>query len=135
MRMRDQNEDLVKVRFAEDETGWACRLPDGTYRIANIPLTEHLNLDDVVSVRAADSDFGFPVVNQVLKKGMARKAAVSYRTADQFVAFAQEARDEGACVEGLFGPHGDQDGLALVAYPDSFDLKVLARHHRIVVEE
>jgi hypothetical protein len=126
---------MVKVRFAADETGWARRLPDGTYRIANIPLAEHLNLDDVVSVRAGEDDFAFPVVDEVLKKGLAGKAAVRYGTADQFVAFARQAREQGACVEGLVGPRGDMTGLALVAYPEGFDLKALARRHRVVVEE
>src|SRR5262249_37263816 len=133
--MSDRNKGMARVRFAEGETGWAERLPDGTYRIANIPLAEHLNLGDVVSVRPGEDGPDFPVVDEVLKKGMARTAAVRHGAGDQFGAFARQARDQGAGVEGLLGPRGDRDGLALVAHPAGFDLNAVARRHRLVVEE
>jgi hypothetical protein len=35
----------------------------------------------------------------------------------------------------MLGPRGDQDGLALVAYPEGFDLEALTRRHHLALME
>jgi hypothetical protein len=52
---RDGMSKMVKIRYAKDETGWAEEMANGTYRIDNIPLTDQLNMDDLVRCRLNDA--------------------------------------------------------------------------------
>ncbi len=72
--------DYVSIHFALHETGWAEPLDDGTYRIDNIPLVDHLNIDDVVTVTPGDPKCcARPIVDQVLRSVYPVKVGIAYR--------------------------------------------------------
>jgi hypothetical protein len=48
---KDRAGKFVYIRYAKDETGLAEALGGGEYRIADIPMTDRLNLGDVVRCR------------------------------------------------------------------------------------
>lgn len=112
-------EQLRRIRFSEGETGWAFKLPDGTYQINNLPLSDGLNIDDIVE--CVEEDDNLPIVTKVIKKGLAHKSAVSYQTVQQFHDFCKVARDRGAKTEGLVGPSPGKDGVVIVAHTKDFD--------------
>jgi hypothetical protein len=72
--------EVVKIRYAKGETGWAEAMGDGTYRIDNIPLTDRLNIDDLVRCRLNDE--GELIVSRRLKRRYPEKTAIRYTRAD-----------------------------------------------------
>ena len=66
--------EMVKIRYAKGEKGWAEELGDGKYRIDNIPLTDRLNIDDLVRCRLNDD--GELVVSRRLKRRYPEKTLI-----------------------------------------------------------
>jgi hypothetical protein len=117
--------EMVKIRYAKGETGWAEDLGGGKYRIDNIPLTDRLNIDDLVRCRCNDD--GELVVSRRLKRPYPEKTAVRYERADQYRLLRQKVLAAGAKIEGMVGPQGGRPGIALVAHGYDFDPVAAAR--------
>jgi hypothetical protein len=74
------NKNLVSVHYAEQETGWVEPLPDGTFRICNIPLADSLNVDDVVTLTPGNPECCVrPKVDHVISSKYPYKVIVAYR--------------------------------------------------------
>lgn len=116
---------MVKIRFAKDETGWAEDMGNGTYRIDNIPLTERLNIDDIVRCRLNDD--GWLVVRRRLKRRYPEKTTVRYERAEQYRLLQRKVQGAGARIEGMIGPGSGRRGFALVAHDYDFDPMEAAR--------
>ncbi len=69
----------IRVRFDEQETGWALPLEHGRALIANIPVTDRCNLRDVVTLEDGGAD-GLPRMGRVIDRHYAGKRVV-YTTA------------------------------------------------------
>ena len=117
--------EMVKIRYARGETGWAEDLGNGQYRIDNIPLTDRLNIDDLVRCRVNDD--GELVVSRRLKRRYPEKTAVRYERAEQYRLLRQKVLAAGAKIEGMLGPQGGRPGIALVAHGSDFDPVAAAR--------
>ena len=117
--------EMVKIRYARGETGWAEDLGDGQYRIDNIPLTDRLNIDDLVRCRVNDD--GELVVSRRLQRRYPEKTAVRYERAEQYRLLRQKVLAAGAKIEGMLGPQGGRPGIALVAHGSDFDPVAAAR--------
>lgn len=117
--------DLVEVRFGKSETGWAEELGDGKYRIDNIPLTVPLNLDDLVRCRLNND--GELVVSRRLKRRYPEKTVIRYECEEQYWLLREKVLAADAKIEGMFGPHDDKPGVALVAHVCDFDPLQAAR--------
>jgi hypothetical protein len=117
--------EMVKIRYARGETGWAEDLGDGQYRIDNIPLTDRLNIDDLVRCRVNDD--GELVVSRRLQRRYPEKTAVRYERAEQYRLLRQKVLAAGAKIEGMLGPQGGRPGIALVAHGYDFDPVQAAR--------
>ena len=116
---------MVKVRYAKGETGWAEEMGNGTYRIDNIPLTDRLNIDDVVRCRRNEA--GELVVRRRVKRRYPEKTAIRYEQEEQYGLLREKVLEAGAKIEGLMGPQGGEPGLALVAHDYDFDPVEAAR--------
>lgn len=74
------SKNLVSVHYADQETGWAEPLPDGTYRICNIPLADSLNVDDIVTLKSGNPECcPRPRVDHVISSKYPHKVVVCYR--------------------------------------------------------
>lgn len=130
-KTEDSNEPKsCRIRFDKGETGWALKLPDGTYRINNLPLNDGLNIDDIVECSAESNEL--PIVKRIITHGMPCKSAVSYQTTEQFYAFVKLVKDAGCKCVGLIGPcmqgqSGSKDGIVIVAHKSDFDPFEVAR--------
>jgi hypothetical protein len=116
---------MVKIRYAKGETGWAEEMDDGTFRIDNIPLTNRLNIDDLVRCRWNDA--GEFVVSRRLRRRYPEKTAIRYEEEEQYRLLREKVLEAGAKIEGMIGPHGAKPGLALVAHDYDFNPVEAAR--------
>ena len=74
------SDNAVKVRFDWDETGWGYRLEGNLVRIDNLPITDKLNIGDVVETeQGAETPL---IVKRVVSRKYARKTAVVVRDED-----------------------------------------------------
>src|SRR5438309_11772900 len=73
---------MVKIRYARGETGWAEEMGNGTYRIDNVPLTDRLNIDDLVRCRRNEA--GELVVRGRVKRRYPEKTAIRYEKEGQY---------------------------------------------------
>jgi hypothetical protein len=121
----DRMGEIVKIRYAKRETGWAEDLGGGKYRIDNIPLTDRLNIDDLVRCRLNGD--GELVVSRRLKRRYPEKTAVRFERAEQYRLLRQKVLAAGAKIEGMIGPQGGKPGLAVVAHGYNFDPVAAAR--------
>jgi hypothetical protein len=124
------SENMVRIRYDSSETGWAEALGGGEYRIANVPLCGHLNIDDVVTVD--DDGDGMLAVAKIVRSPMPHKQGFRYARAEDYRAFATLANGRGCRVEGMIGPRGDEPGLAQIAYPNGIDIRSLANEAGVV---
>jgi hypothetical protein len=116
---------MVRIRYAKGETGWAEEMGDGKYRIDNIPLTDRLNIDDLVRCRFNDD--GELVVSRRLKRRYPEKTAIRYERAKQYRLLQQKVLKAGCKMEGMIGPERGKPGLAIVAHGYDFDPVEVAR--------
>jgi hypothetical protein len=80
----------------------------GQYRIDTIPLTDRLNIDDLVRCRLNDE--GELVVSRRLKRRYPEKTAVRYERAEQYRLLRRKVPAAGGQIEGMLGPQGDRPG-------------------------
>ena len=59
---------LIKVRYAEGETGWAVDMGDGSCRLANSPLIEDVEWGDRVELLPDPTGADFPSIGRILEK-------------------------------------------------------------------
>jgi hypothetical protein len=115
----------VKIRYADNEMGWAEHLRGSQYRIDNVPLTNRLNIDDVVRCRL--NDHGELVVSRRLKRRYPEKTVVCYERVGQYRLLRQKVLAAEGKIEGLVGPECGTPAIALVAHDDDFDPLAAAR--------
>jgi hypothetical protein len=105
----------IRVRFAEQETGWALPLEHGRALIANIPLTGRYNLRDVVTLEDAGAG-GLPRVGRVIERHYAAKCVLYYSRRGEFERLCDLLEQLGCETEGGQRPLAGQPGSLLVAY-------------------
>jgi hypothetical protein len=116
---------MVKIRYAKGETGWAEEMGGGKYRIDNIPLTDRLNIDDLVRCRLNND--GELVVSHRLRRHYQEKTAIRYEREEQYHLLREKVLEAGAKIEGMIGPEDGRPGIALVAHDYEFDPMEAAR--------
>lgn len=117
--------DLVKIKFCETESGWAERLPNGRYRLANIPIfdTIGLCLDDIVTVKPYDN---WLMVDKVVKKAFAGKAIIYYDEEYQFHQIIGALKYLGCKCEGMSSAKDGRPGFLVAVYPKDVSPKKVA---------
>lgn len=65
------------VVYAPGETGWAEDLGDGTWRIANVPLSSGINIDDVVMLHKDENERH--VVGSIVRRNYDKKTTIRYQ--------------------------------------------------------
>jgi hypothetical protein len=106
----------IRIRYAEDETGWAEDFGDGRARIANVPYAEGLNLDDIVELVHLDPG-ELPYAGRLLVNQFPRKMALNYPEPhrENFKTVVWVLESAGCKVEGAVA------GLCVVAHKDDVD--------------
>ena len=109
--------NAVKVRFSKNETGWVSE-SEGGYVINNVPLTNGLNIDDVVELEEGKRDY--PIVGKIKKMNYLSKTAIEYQEIIDYKQIKVEIEKIGGKMEGFFAPSVNKDGkytkgLAMVA--------------------
>lgn len=107
--------NMIKIRYSSDETGWAEVLEGNKARIANVPMCDTLNLDDVVEFEEHKS--GWPRVTRVIERAYPHKSCISYQppTKETFRALGEALEAAGVKVEGMTA------GLMMAAHAETFD--------------
>jgi hypothetical protein len=102
---------MIRIRFADDETGWAERLEGNRARIANVPYVHGLNIDDVVELHPG-SPGDLPIAGDVLINEFPCKTALDYPAPhnENFKRIAAALHAKGCKVEGVVA------GLCIVAH-------------------
>ena len=121
--------EMFRLRYGEGETGWAKWLGDGKARIANLPISGLLNIDDVVEVVEREDRLE---IARVVSSVFACRTTVAYPEPFErnywTLRGALEALD--CKVEGMV------EGLAVVAHQESVNpvavLKKLGLKLRVV---
>jgi len=112
--------ESIKIRYSKSETGWASKSEDG-YIVDNVPLTDGLNIGDLVEI--AENEDDFPVINKIIKFRFNNKAAIEYQEIIDYRQIKKEIEDNGGKVEGFFAPSvrdGKYNkGLAMIACDQS----------------
>jgi len=124
------DEQHVRIRFSKGETGWAIKLPNGYYRINNLPFSGDLNIDDIVKCREESNEL--PIVVKIITEAFPCKSAVAYQTVVQFQALCKIARERGCKTEGVIGPKDDNHGIVIIAHKKDFDPFTIASELGIV---
>lgn len=75
------DKNMTRIRYTPDETGWAEMIGTLRARIANVPLTETLNIDDVVELK--DNGDLLDSVVRVVERPFPKKSVVRYEPADK----------------------------------------------------
>jgi len=114
-------DDHVRIRYDKGETGWAKALGNGRFMIANIPLANDLNIDDVVTLE--DGNDGFLKVTDVLERRYPYKTVIKYEETSQYREICDKALEAGCKAEGLVGPSAGKPGICVVAHDDNINLK------------
>ncbi|MBI3269017.1 MAG: HEAT repeat domain-containing protein [Planctomycetes bacterium] len=115
---------LVKIKFSEDETGWAQPYEANLARIANIPVCGEWNVDDVVELET-DAD-GWRRPKRLVARVYPKKVVLCYRKQADFHRLEALLTVLGARVEGVAGPAEGRPGRLLVACPEEIDPARLA---------
>lgn len=92
----------VRIWYSETESGWAEVLDGNRARIANVPYTERLNIDDVVELLHGGRG-GRLRAGRVLKRAFPRKTGITYPEPhhDNFAVIVRELDGRGCRVEGV----------------------------------
>lgn len=119
--------EMLKADYGQREHGWIEVLGGGKYRIANVPISDRLNMNDVVTCTSVN---GYLVVDEVLSSEFPNKTLVYYDTREQYRALWEASSASGNKTEGMIAPYVRDGvfnrGLALVNHKDDFDpIKIL----------
>jgi len=116
----------IKVRYLGDkETGWATYLAPGLARIANVPISDNINLYDLVEIDDSNKK-DLPLVTRVLKTVYPGKCFLYYAEEWQFHRLRDVLTLVGAHVEGFGGPKEGNPGRIVVAYCEDIDPVMIA---------
>jgi hypothetical protein len=99
----------LKVRYGDDETGWAKQLAPQCVCIANLPWTEALYLYDICALERPADPEELPQVGEVLQHYYSQRVLVQYQCVEaqagallaHFRAFCAEMRAAGCDAEGI----------------------------------
>lgn len=107
---------MIRIRFADDETGWAEKLEGRRARIANVPYVNGLNIDDVVELHPGPPG-DFPIAGDVLINEFPGKTALNYPPPhnENFKMVVEALHAKGCKVEGVVA------GLCIVAHKEDID--------------
>lgn len=125
--MSDTKKTEIKIVYGDGESGWAVDLGDGTARIANIPLTDGLNIDDVVRLELTED--GRRRAGDVVSSVFPIKASIYYDKGAPFGKFRTAMHAIGCKVEGFIAPTAERRGWAMVACKEGTDVYGIARAH------
>jgi len=105
---------FVKVQFSPGETGWGREIETGRVVIANIPLTDALNIDDLVEVDTTPRKGAIEIV-RVLKRVFECKTAVDYPTPhkENYAKIREAWHAAGMKCEGMI------PGLVIIAHHEN----------------
>ncbi len=120
----------MKLRYAEDESGWALDLGDGRAEIANLPLTD-LNSGDVVRLGPPTSCQCCPTIADVVERKWPKKTWIKYPEPhkENYKKICVALREErGWPTEGMVG------GYACVAHPKGEKIKKILADAGVEVE-
>jgi hypothetical protein len=114
----------LKVRYSDDETGWAKQLTPQCVCLANLPWTDALYLYDICALESPADPEDVPWVGEVLQHYYSQRALVQYQCVEaqagallaHFRAFCAEMRAAGCDAEGIMS------GMVQVQAPGDCDL-------------
>jgi hypothetical protein len=110
-----EDPEMVRMYLAPGESGWAELVGPRTVRIANIPFSGELNIDDIVRVRRGPHGMIEPV--RVMERVFPVRTTIWYPRADQFRQVQELVKKAGGKGEGAVGPSKDRPGAVSVALP------------------
>lgn len=114
---------MIKVRYSPEETGWAQVLSATTVRLANIPDTKRLNVDDITEIDYSETDNDdLPVIGDVLHNIFEHKTVIGYEHTADFYKLETLFELLGCKVEGNSVPKNNKPGKACVAFKDHIDV-------------
>jgi hypothetical protein len=126
--------EAFRVRYSDDETGWAKRVDATHVILCNVPLTEGLCYLDICTTRQM-RPFRLPTIDQVVRRRYTQRALVLYAMPEdldeadlraRYARFASAIEALGCATEGM----AQHPGLALVNAPADCDLKAVIRAAR-----
>jgi hypothetical protein len=119
----------MRMYYDSGETGWAIRLPGERAAIANIPLTERLNLKDVVELDWS-GNVGLPMAGEVVWRAYSHKSFVRYDEphSETYRQIYEACREAGLACEGMYG------GVCAINHHDERDVCEVLRDLPAVVE-
>src|SRR5262249_6424412 len=114
--------EIVKIYYAEDETGPAELLGESLARIIDVPaLTDDFWRDDIVRL-AAPSGEGFPRIAEVIFTRYARRSSVRFYGGEFAAALIMNMLNLLNCDAAVIVPSVEgKSGLISVAHPDCID--------------
>jgi hypothetical protein len=114
---QDEEDRMVRVYYADDESGWAEDLGNARYRIDNVPMVEWLNIDDVVTLGPV-GDLGLRPVERIVSAPLPGKIMIEYGEpfTDNWRKLAGAFNNAGCKAEGL------KPGLGVVAFSQDVDI-------------
>jgi hypothetical protein len=113
--MQNNDSNLIHVRYDQEETGWATRLPAGLALIENIPLSDRCNLHDVVTLESPETD-GLPWVGEIVHRRYAAKTILYYHGLEELRILCSLLSVLGCETEGARRLANDTPGVLLVAH-------------------
>lgn len=120
------DENNIRVRFDEGETGWAIQLKGHALVIINnVPLTNRYCLHDIVELLNAD-DPETGILGKVVYRKFERRTPVEYDEQWQFHRMCGVLQLLGASVEGMMPPNENHRGMLMAAHHDDIDPRLLA---------
>ena len=107
------------VVYEDGETGWVEDLGDGTFRIANVPMSDRVNMNDVVTIK---EKHGRPTVDKVVRRAFTKKSGIEYPKpfAKNYKKLCRALEGEGWALEGQI------EGMALLAHDGRKSPEVVA---------
>lgn len=112
---------MIKVRFDENETGWAKYLGRGIAEINNLPLTDKLRFADVVALKKTPYGGGAYEIERVLARRHPNVDVIYYTESKTYYSIRSVVQDLGGTVSGLYGPSKGQSGALMISHNGQID--------------
>lgn len=113
-------EEPTLIRFDRRETGWAVPDPSGHWRIANIPLADDVNIDDLVELTRPCKDRPRRI-RRILERPFPGKALLHYPDLRAVHRLTAVLTEHGCRCEAFFRPAAGHPGVLAVAHPETLD--------------
>lgn len=116
---------MIKIRYAEDETGWVQYLGHRLARIANHPFADGLYIDDIVRLNCEPGK-KLPSIVEIVSSRFTHHTDLRFDDENQLRRLTMVMRALGGdCYPALPGVNGHR-GLVTVAHNDNVDPVALA---------